>query len=297
MIPHFRSALTLSCILATSTLLSAQSVVLKDGTRIDQNSLILKEGKFTRSLTLRNGAKAEVAVNTTDISHLDWPNVTELLTAQGLLAEGKTQEAINLLAKTREYFAPFKAVKGTPYQQVSLAYLEALDQSGDFESMLRLMPELEAMKWSEVELLKFRILKLNIQRRTSSNHEALLQQAQEILATTDDSNISARLWMTIGDIELRREDFEAALKAVLHVPVFYGSQTALVPQSELFAARCLVKLERFADASQFYQRIVDSYAASEIAEIANKELQTIKGLPNKKPSPTQPANNSQTSSQ
>lgn len=93
--------------------------------------------------------------------------------------------------------------------------------------------------------------------------------------------MAARLWITIAEIHTRQERWEQAFDAYLHVPVFYGSQGALVPQAELSAARMLAKMELFKDAVGFYQRIQELYAGSEIAETAKKEMLPINGLPNK----------------
>ncbi|TLD69586.1 tetratricopeptide repeat protein [Phragmitibacter flavus] len=264
----------------------AQAIILKDGVRIEKGNFEIKDNQIARTVTLGNGQKALVNINTSDIESLDWPDVPELLQAQNQLSEGKLKEASETLQKAKEYFTPFKDVKGNPYQQISLAHVEALDQAGDFDALLRALPEVEKMKWGEQDTLKLRIIKLNMQRRTSSNHDELLTQAKTILASTDDSAISGRIWMTIADIHLRKEAFEDALMAALNVPVFYGSQSALVPQAELFAARCLAKMERFEDARGFYQRIVESYPDSEAGNIAKQEMLPIGGLQNKPDSVT-----------
>jgi len=265
--------------------LQAEVIILKDGTRVEKDQFQVKDGKINRTITLGNGQKAQVNINISDISGLDWPEVSELLSAQNLMGEGKSKEAAELLQKTKDYFAPFKDVDGSPYKQVALAYVEALDQIGDFDTLLRALPEVEAMKWEDQDALKLRIIKLNMQRRTSADHEELLATAKTILESTDDSNISARIWMTIADIHLRREAYEEAFMAALNVPVFYGSQAALVPQAELFAARCLAKMERFEDAVGFYQRIGEAYPDSEAAATAKKEMLPINGLKNKPDAP------------
>lgn len=258
-----------------------QAIILKDGVRIESGHFEIKDGKIFRVITLGNGQKAQAAVNTADIDSLDWPDIQQLAEAQTLLSEGKAKEAAQTLQQAKEYFAAFKSVSGSPYKEVALAYVQALDQTGDFDTLLRTLPEVEAMKWDAANTLKLRIIKLNMQRRTSSNQDEVLAQAKSILSSTDDSALCARLWMTIADIHLRKEAYEDAFMAALHVPVFYGSQAALVPQAELFAARTLVKMERFEDAAGFYQRIAEAYPNSEAGAAAKKELLPINGLKNK----------------
>lgn len=283
-------ALTLLTALSWCSEALGQSLILRDGSRIEKGQFEVKGDKIVRTIVLGNGQKAQVNINTSDIDSLDWPDVPELLEAQNQLSAGKVQDAVATLQKTKEFFDPFKTISGSPYQQVAMAYVEALDQAGDFDTLLRALPEVEKMEWDKQNQLKLQIIKLNMQRRTSSNHEEILAQAKNILSGTDDSAIAGRIWMTIADIHLRKEAYEEALMAALHVPVFYGSQGSLVPQAELFAARCLVKMERFEDARGFYERIIQAYPGSESENVAKKELAPIAGLQNKaEQAPTSPA--------
>lgn len=277
--------------LPVSGLLS-QQIVLKDGSRLNAGSFAVADGKISKKVKLPNGSEATSVIPLDQIDRLEWPEVREVLEAQTLLAEGKTKQAIDELQKARDYFKPFKAVKGNPYNDISFALVEALDQAGDFDALIRVLPEVEGMKWGDENKLKLRLVKLNMQRRTSGDQEAVLSQAEDILSETDDANISARLWMTIGDIHVKRERWEQALMSYLHVPVFFGSQGTIVPQAELSAARALTKLERFQDAVAFYQRLMEQYVGSEIAKTAEKEMLPINGIPNKPDRPVA-ANNSE----
>jgi tetratricopeptide (TPR) repeat protein len=267
------------CLCATG--LHAQALVLKDGTRIPGGQFTIANGKIQQTKTLSNGQTAQVQVAVENIDKLEWPEVNQILEAQTLMSEGKSKEAIETLQKAKDFFKPFKNIKGNPYNDVAFALVEVMDQSGDFDGLLRALPEVEAMKWEGTKDFKLQIVKLNMDRRTSTDLDSILTRAQSLLRDTDDSSVAARLWMTIAEIHTRKERWEEAFEAYLHVPVFYGSQGALVPQAELAAARTLVKMELFKDAVGFYQRIQELYAGSEIAETAKKEMGPIGSLPNK----------------
>lgn len=283
----FKSLLfPLACFALGAPALHAQALVLKNNDRIPFGSFSVEGGKVSRTIKMSNGAEAKASINLTDIARLEWPEVREVLEAQAMLGEGKAKEAIEVLAKSKEFFKPFKAIPGSPYNDISLAHVEALDQAGDFDALIRVLPEVEAMKWDDQKKLKVRILKLNMSRRTSGDQDAILSQAEDLLKDTLDAEISARLWMTVAEIHTRKERWEPALMAYLHVPVFYGSQAALVPQAELAAARTLTKMERFKDAVGFYQRIAEAYPGSETAETAKKEMAIYNGRENK---PDRPA--------
>ena len=259
----------------------AQSIVLKDKTRLNPQELTIAGGKIQRTIKLGNGQEGKASVNFGDIDHLEWDNPKELVEARALMAAGKAKDAIGVLQKAKVYFEPFKSIKGSPYNEIVFSHVEALDAAGDFDNLVRVMPEVNSITWDENQKLKVRIMKLNMDRRTSGDMDRIEAEAQSLLTETDDSSVCAKLWMTIGDVLTKKEGWEGAFEAYLHVPVFYGSQAALVPQAELMAARSLVKMERFKDASGMFQRIAAAYPGSEVAETAKKESVVISGLDNK----------------
>lgn len=265
--------------------LRAQTLTLKNGTRIAAKALTFADGKLTQNITLSNGTQGQASVLFTDIDHMDWGMPSEVLEAQSLLAAGKVKEALAVLSKAKVFFVQFKNVKGNPYEEVVFAQLNALDQAGDFDALLKIMPEVNAIKWDDEKKLQLRIVKLNMERRTSSDQEKILSDAETILASTDDSAVSARLWITVGDVHYKKERWDKAFDAFLHVPVFYGSQGALVPQSELMAARCLTQMERFKDAAAMFTLIAEGYKGSEIGETAKKEFLSVNGRENKADKP------------
>ncbi|MFZ4765176.1 MAG: tetratricopeptide repeat protein [Roseimicrobium sp.] len=269
----------------TAASLRAQAIVLKDGMRINASDFTVADGKINRKMKLAGGQEGTSTVSFDSIDRIDWPEVREVLEAQTLLSEGKTKEATDALQSAKDYFKPFKSIKGSPYAEICFAQVEALDQVGDFDSLLRILPEVEGMKWGDDRKLRLKIIKLNMDRRTAPDQDAILSQAETLLSDTDDAATCARLWLTIAEIHVRKERWEQALMAYLQVPVFYGSQGTLVPQAEIAAARMLAKMERFKDAVAFYQRIVDQYAGSEIAATAKKEMLPINGLDNKPDTP------------
>lgn len=276
---------------AVSAQLQAQVVVLKDGTRISGNDIAVGDGRISRNITLSNGVKGQASVALSDIKLMEWDNPKQLVEARALLAKGKMKEGIDALVKSKEFFKPFKDIKGSPYNDITLAHIEALDQAGDFDALIRALPEANAIKWSNEDVkLKLRIIKLNIDRRTSSDIESIRAQAESLLGSTDDSTVSARLWVTVAEIHFKKERWVEALNAYLHVPVFYGNQGALVPQSELMAGRCLAKLERYLDANTMLQRVADTYPGSEVGESAKKEALSYKGMQNMPDKPQQTSN-------
>lgn len=272
---------SVALIALTSIGAQAQMIILKDNQRINASDFTVADGKISRTVKLSNGTNAQATLALTDIDRMDWPNVKEVQEAELLRSQGKVKEAIEILVKALDFFKPFRNIKGNPYPDVAFAHVEALDQAGDFDTLIRVLPDVELMKWNEAKKLKLGIIKLNMERRTTQDQDSVLAKAESLLRDTDDSDVSARLWMTIGEVHTKKGRWEEALMAYLHVPVFYGSQAALVPQAELSAARSLSGMERYKDAVVMYQRISETYKGSGIAETAKKEMTLINTQDNK----------------
>lgn len=142
------------------------------------------------------------------------------------------------------------------------------------------MRQLDGLPLSEGQKLKLKVIKLDVERQTSSDYGSILAQADNILGSTDDSGISAAVWNIKAEIFAKKKEWEQAMMAYLRIPVLFGTQMDRVPDAELNAARMLVKMKRYEDASQFFTRLVDQYPGSAVAEAAGKEKAAINGMKN-----------------
>lgn len=266
----------------------ADALILKDGTRVEKADIKIKDGKISRMIKI--GANtAEGSVQISQIASLDWGDPEEITNASALLAAGKNEEAVAQLKAGKEFFEVLKDVPGNWYLDIYLAYVDALNQAGKFEDVVKLLPDLQSKKLTDQQKTKLRIMKLDIDRQTSSDYAAIVAQAEDILKETDDSSIAASIWSIIGDVYMKKKDYEQALLSYLRITVFYGTQVQKVPEAEMRAARALVKMKRFADAEKFFSRIVESYPGSPIAVAAAKEKAAIGGRKNEDQAPPEAA--------
>ncbi len=257
-----------------------QAIVLKDGNRVFSSEFsISPEGKIVRTIQIGEN-KATTILDKKNIDSLEWPYPAELTESADLLAKGKTDEAIAVLKKGRDFFEHFEGIEGNWYVDIYFAYIEALNQGGKFDDVVKSLPSLRALKLTDAQKMRLRIIQLDIERQTSSDYTGVLVEAQGILKETDDSAIGASLWALIADVYSRKKDYEKALLAYLRIPVFYGTQMQRVPEAELNAAKTLIKMKRYEDANAFLARITESYPGSPVAETATKEKAAIAGMKN-----------------
>jgi tetratricopeptide (TPR) repeat protein len=257
-----------------------QAIVLKDGNRVFSSEFSIQpDGKIVRTVQIGEN-KATTILDKRNIDSLEWPYPAELTESADLLAKGKTDEAIAVLKKGRDFFEHFEGIEGNWYVDLYFAYIEALNQGGKFDDVVKSMPALRALKLTDAQKMRLRIIQLDIERQTTSDYTAIIVEAQSILKETDDSAIGASLWAIIADVHTRKKEWEKALLAYLRIPVFYGTQMQRVPEAELNAAKTLIKMKRYEDANAFLGRIIDSYPGSPISETATKEKAAIAGMKN-----------------
>jgi tetratricopeptide (TPR) repeat protein len=256
-----------------------QAIVLKDGNRVFSSEFAITDGKIVRTIQIGEN-KAVTVLEKKNIDSLEWPYPAELTESADLLAKGKTDEAIAVLKKGRDFFEHFEGIEGNWYVDLYFAYIEALNQGGKFDDVVKSMPAVRALKLTDAQKMRLRIIQLDIERQTTSDYASILAEAQSILKETDDSAIGASLWAIIADVHTRKKEWEKALLAYLRIPVFYGTQMQRVPEAELNAAKSLIKMKRYEDANAFLARIMESYPGSPVAETATKEKAMIAGMKN-----------------
>jgi tetratricopeptide (TPR) repeat protein len=257
-----------------------QFIILKDGSRIPQSEFTVEGGKIIRTIAIGDNKTATTQLPKQNVASLDWTDVGELSEARTMMSQGKSEEALAILAKAREFFATFEDLPGTPYVEVFFTYVETLSQAGKFEDTIKLIPQLKALKLSDSQKMKLRIIQLDIDRQPSSEYASILAEAESILSETDDSSVGASIWGIIADIHSRKKEWEKALMAYLRIPVFYGTQMQRVPDAEYKAGQMLAKMKRFEDAQATFKRLIESYPGSAVATEATKELAAINGMKN-----------------
>jgi len=272
-------ALIFSFFAAVAGSAMGQAIVLKDGNRVFSSEFTIQDGKIVRTIQIGD-QKATSILDKKNIDSLEWPYPAELTEAADLLSKGKTNEAVAVLKKGRDFFENFQGIEGNWYVDTYFAYIEALNQGGKFDDVVKSLPALRSLQLTDAQKMRLRIIQLDIERQTTSDYAAIIIEAQGILKETDDSAIGASLWAIIADVHSRKKDWEKALLAYLRIPVFYGTQMQRVPEAEFNAAKMLIKMKRYEDASSFLARIAEAYPGSPVAESATKEKAAIAGMKN-----------------
>jgi hypothetical protein len=216
-----------------------------------------------------------------EVTEIIWPTPARLLEAQNNVNRGEPAKALDNVEAVLKFFEPLKNVPGSLWVKASLLKLDALDRlenDAATNSFLANFEKEDAAKQPEVAT-QIQLAKLMLRAR-KGEHDAVIREATELLTKVDSSELQARLHLTKGNSLLAAKKYEAAMTTYLRVPVFFGSETEMIPKALLGAARAFrgmdspamrdQKLE--AVSNRYLYDIIVSYPVSKEAEEAKKLL-------------------------
>jgi hypothetical protein len=216
-----------------------------------------------------------------EVTEVIWPMPARLQEAQNNINRGEPAKALDNAEAVLKFFEPLKNVPGSWWVKASLIKLDALDRlenDAATNSFLATFEKEQAAKQPEVAT-QIQLARLMLRAR-KGEHDAVIREATELLAKVDSSELQARLHLTKGNSLLAAKKYEAAMNTYLRVPVFFGSETEMIPKALLGAARAFrgmdspalrdQKLE--AVSNRYLYDIIVSFPVSKEAEEAKKLL-------------------------
>jgi len=257
--------------LAAISPLCAQSYILKDGRVINHADITLKDGNLVRPLA---GGGGEVSYPISQVTRLEWPEPEELAQANELAAAGKGAEAEEKITPIYRQFAPFSKLPGSWWSQAALIRARALliqQKNADAERAAR---ELMSGSTDTETVAAAQLIMARVQMYLDKPDiaDAMLD---EIMRKDASAEIEARAAILREDIAFARKAFDKALEFYLQVPVFYGTQDAVMPVALLGSARSYRSYGDSARAERAYLDIIVTYPESAEATIAKRESATL----------------------
>lgn len=259
----------------------ALTINLKDGKTVTASSLrrlgenVMATVPFTRQAGATGPASSTATVElgypVSSIAKIDFPEPPQLKAATDMLAHGKAAEALGEIQPIVTYYSPFKDVPGAWWTQAAVLKLNALVALGREADAESLISELSHASNDPEAILTARVqLAANWVRKGQTDKAApIFDQA---IKDSHNPQTLAVAWLNKGVILAERKDWDGALLAYLHVPVFYPEQKLLMPQALLGSARAFVGMEDLPDAERTYNELIASFPASPEAATAKTEL-------------------------
>jgi hypothetical protein len=227
------------------------------------------------------GFEVTLSRKLSEVTEVIWPLPARLREAQANVNRGEPAKALDNVEAVLKLFEPVKNVPGSWWVKASIVKLDALDRLENDAATAAFLDNFEkeeAAKLPEVAT-QIQLARL-MQRARKGEHEAVVKEATELLAKVDSAELQARLHIVKGNSLYASKKYEAAMTTYLRVPVFFGSETELIPKALLGAARSFrgmdspalrdQKLESVSN--RYLYDVIVSFPVSREAEEAKKML-------------------------
>jgi tetratricopeptide (TPR) repeat protein len=105
--------------------------------------------------------------------------------------------------------------------------------------------------------------------------EKAIDYCDRAIKGSDDPHVLASAWMHKGDAYAGLKQWDDALLAYLHIPVFYGDETALQPAALLGSARAYRRIDDPTRAKRAFSDLMAAYPNSPEAAVASTEMKKL----------------------
>lgn len=221
------------------------------------------------------GATAELGYPVSNIAKIDFPEPAQLKVATDLLAQGKAADALIQLQPIVTYYAPFKDVPGAWWAQAAILKLSALVAMGRDADAESLISELSHASNDPETALTARV-QLAASWARKGDFDKATPVFDQAIKESKNPDTLALAWLQKGRALADSKEWDPALLAFMHLPVFYPEQKLLMPQALLGSARAFVGMEDLPDAEKTFSEVISDFAASPEAAAARTELQKLK---------------------
>jgi tetratricopeptide (TPR) repeat protein len=249
-------------------------------------NITFKDGKTATATALRREgdnvmATVQVGTGTGEIGYaagiiakIDFPEPPQIKAATDLLEQGKPADALGQITPVLDYYSPFKDVPGNFWLPAARLKLKALvDLKRDQESTALIDEIVKAS--SDPEAARFARVLVAANWARKGDHEKAIAVYDEVINAGTSEETLARAWLNKGISLLALKEYDPALLACLHVPVFYPDQKTLMPQALLGSARAYAGVDDLPDAEKTFNELLSQYPNSPEAVTAKKELKKI----------------------
>jgi len=248
----------------------AQTITLKTGQKIDTLSL-RRDGPTVIGSIEVGSSKGEVGYNVAQIARIDFPEPRGLKAASDLLASNQPQKALAEIDQVEKYYAAFREVPGSwwgPAALLKISILSALQKDHDAENLAAFVAQ-SAIDPETTRLARVALSSGLIRKR---EFDKVLEYCDAAIKESTDSHVLAEAWMRKGDAYFGMKQWDDALLAYLHIPVFYSDETNLVPEALLDSARAYRRLDDPERAKKTFNELMTDFPSSPQAALAATEL-------------------------
>ena len=250
-----------------------QAILLRTGQKVDTLGL-RRDGDMVLGKVQVGSGSGEVGYHLLQIAKIEFPEPRGLKTAGELMTQGAPDKALAEIDPVVKYYERFKEVPGSWWAQaavIKVSLLAALQREKDAEALAtdiqKSVTDPETARRVQVQLAG-----ALIRRR---EFEKALAVCDAAIKESLDSAIVANAWLNKGDALFAQKEWDAALLAYLHVPVFFPDEKVVMPAALLGSGRASARLDEKTQATRSFNDLIAAFPKSTQAAVAQTELQKL----------------------
>ena len=268
------------CTLVASVLLmlvrpaQAQNILLKSGQTIETKG-VWRSGDMVMGKIQVGTSNGEIGYQTSAIARIEFPEPSQLKTTAEFLSQSEPGKALADIGPVVKYYTQFRDISGNWWAQAALLEVSAL-------SGMQLDKEAEALgeelrrNATDPETARAAQLQLVPGLVRNEEFDQALQLCDTVIKESAKPEVLAEAWVRKGDLLLARRQWDSALLAYLHLPVFYPEEKLWMPPALLGSARAFRGLDDLERAKKSLADLTKQFPKSPQAEIAQAELKKLR---------------------
>ncbi|CAN5737815.1 hypothetical protein BH20VER1_BH20VER1_06220 [soil metagenome] len=268
----FRRVLLLALLLGAGSA-SAQQIILKNGQTVETTG-IRRSGSMIMGKIQVGESSGEVGHEIFTIARIAFPEPRQLKAAAELLSQGHAERAIAEINPVMGYYETFRDIKGSwwaPAAVIKVSALAALGRDKEAEPLAaqiqKTAPDPETARAANLRIAHSLLGRDEIEKAR--------QIIDSVIKESTRSEVLADAWVLKGDLLMAEKEWDGALLAFLHVPVFYREEKLQMPPALLGSARAYRRLDDNERAKRSLQDLIAAFPKSAEAAIAQSEIQKL----------------------
>jgi tetratricopeptide (TPR) repeat protein len=250
-----------------------QAILLQTGQKIETQG-VRRDGEMVMGKVQVGTGSGEVGYHLAQITKVEFPEPGALKKASDLLVQGQPDKALAEINPVVAYYTSFKDVPGNWWAQSALIKVSALAAQQKEKEAEALAVEIEKSAKDQDMARAAQLRLVGALVRGNQLDKALAISDAALKSSTDPTTI-ANAWIAKGDTLLAQKDWDEALMAYLHVPIFYQDQKLFQPAALLGSGRAYRRLNDKDRAKKTFNDLIAAFPQSAEAAAAQTELKKL----------------------
>ena len=251
-----------------------QNILLKSGQTIETKG-VRRSGDMVMGKIQVGSSHGEIGYQASAIARIDFPEPPQLKTTAEFLSQSESSKALADIGPVVKYYTQFRDIPGNWWAQAALLEVSAL-------SGMQLDKEAEALgqeirrNATDPETARAAQLQLVPGLVRNEKFDQALQLCDNVIKDSARPEVLAEAWVRKGDVFLAQRQWDSALLAYLHIPVFYPEEKLSMPPALLGSARAFRGLDDLERAKKSLADLTTEFPKSPQAEMAQAELKKLR---------------------